>query len=119
MNLIKVGRWALIFLLTASIGRPQRGLAEPVYSEPLPRNWTVPVYPPDALKGGAEGKVVIEFVVDTEGRVVDPKLHENKKKPVDPRLGEAVLAAAKLWTFSPAANAGKPEPRAVGVTVGF
>jgi TonB family protein len=66
-----------------------------------------------------EGRVFVSFVVDAEGRMIDPKIRENKNKPIDPILSEAVMAAAKQWTFSPALNAGKPEPRAVGVTVSF
>lgn len=90
-----------------------------LYSEPIPHDWNAPAYPPEALKAGVEGRVTILFVVDAEGKVVDPVVRENKSKPVDPRLQEAALAAAKAWTFGAALDAGKPVPRAVGVNVSF
>lgn len=90
-----------------------------LYAEPQPHNWKAPAYPPEAIKAAAEGRITVGFVVDAEGRVVDPVIRENKQKPHNPLLRDAVLETAKQWTFGPALEAGKPVPRAVGVTVGF
>ncbi len=104
----------------ANAGRSADSVAaHEIYSEPLPRTWSAPAYPPEAIQAGAQGRVTVAFVVDAEGRVIDPVVRENKQKPHNPLLKEAVLAAAKLWTFGPALDAGKPVPRAVFVTVGF
>jgi TonB family protein len=108
-----------LFILAATAWAADPATTEPIYSEPIPHNWVAPAYPPEAIKAKVEGRVTLGFVVDAEGRVVDPILKENKQKPVDPLLSDAVLAAAKQWTFGPALNAGKPEPRAVFITVSF
>lgn len=90
-----------------------------LYGDPIPHDWSAPAYPPEALKAGVEGRVTLTFVVDAEGKVVDPAVRENKQKPVDPRLQEAALASARAWTFGPALEAGKAVPRAVGVNMTF
>ncbi len=112
-----LGGFALLTPALAQNGTPEA--VNELYSDPIPHEWKAPVYPPEALKAGVEGRITVAFVVDAEGRVVDPAIREKKEKPGDPRLNEAVLAAAKLWTFSPAFDAGKKVPRAVYVTVGF
>lgn len=109
----------ILFTQTAAAQTAGSDAVQEIYGDPIPHEWKAPAYPPEALKAGAEGRIVVAFVVDAEGRVVDPAIRENKQKPADPRLQEAVLAAASQWTFGPAVEAGKPVPRAVYVSVGF
>ena len=64
-----------------------------------------PVYPEEALSAGLEGLVVLEAIVDEQGRVG----HDIK---VVRRLGhgfdEAAVAAVRQWRFRPATRDGKP-----------
>jgi TonB family protein len=64
-----------------------------------------PVYPEEALSSGLEGLVVLEAIVDEQGRVG----HDIK---VLRRLGqgcdEAAVAAVRQWRFRPATRDGKP-----------
>ena len=67
------------------------------------------VYQPSPLldaklrqKGG--GEVVVLFVVDQQGRVVDPIVQSAS----DPAFGRPVLAAIKQWRFEPGKRNGQP-----------
>ena len=55
------------------------------------RNWiqTKVVYPPEAIKNGIFGKVMVQFVVDTKGKIGDIKV----LRGVDPLLDNAALQA--------------------------
>jgi protein TonB len=66
-------------------------------------------YPPprpdlSALPHGTRGDVVIDIVVDEDGKVVDTQVDQGLGHGVD----EAVLAVVQTWTFTPATKAGKP-----------
>ena len=53
---------------------------------------------------GTRGDVVIDIVIDEEGRVVDAKVDQGLAQGLD----EAVIAVVETWTFYPATKAGKP-----------
>ncbi len=56
------------------------------------------VYPQEAARTGIEGKVIVDFVIDTLGRVKNPVV----KRGVSPELDAAALNAVKqLKTFTP------------------
>lgn len=57
-----------------------------------------------ALPHGTRGDVVIDIVIDEEGKVVDTRVDQGLGHGVD----EAVLAVVQTWTFTPATKAGKP-----------
>ncbi len=59
---------------------------------------SVAAYPMDVRRLGIQGRVVLELVVDEEGRVVRSRV----VKSLHPRLDEAALAASKGLRFSPA-----------------
>ncbi|MEM1115194.1 MAG: energy transducer TonB [Bacteroidota bacterium] len=65
------------------------------------------VYPEAARTEGVEGMVVLQFVVDEEGAVVDPAV----LRTPDDRLAEAALTAVEGSTFTP----GRVGERAVPV----
>ena len=58
------------------------------------------------LPHGTSGDVVIDIVIDEEGKVVDTKVDQGLGHGVD----EAVMAVLQTWTFTPATRAGKPVP---------
>jgi protein TonB len=57
-----------------------------------------------ALPHGTRGDVVIDIVIDENGKVVDAQVDQGLGHGVD----EAVLAVIETWTFYPATRADKP-----------
>jgi periplasmic protein TonB len=57
-----------------------------------------------ALPHGTRGDVVIDIVVDEDGKVVETQVDQGLGHGVD----EAVIAVVQTWTFTPATKAGKP-----------
>jgi TonB family protein len=75
-----------------------------------------PRYPVEALKNRASGVVVIEAVIDVDGRVVDASILDSP----DPNLGEVSVASVKTWRFEPARNAdGQPVKVRMALTMAF
>jgi TonB family protein len=80
--------------------------------EPLPEDRTMPkvvfrvppVYPIGLRQAGMRGEVMVEFVVDTEGRVKNPIV----VRTLHPAFNEAALAAIQRWRFEPGRVAGRP-----------
>jgi len=56
------------------------------------------------LPHGTRGDVVIDIVIDEDGKVVDTHLDQGLGHGLD----EAVMAVLQTWTFYPATKAGKP-----------
>lgn len=56
------------------------------------------------LPHGVRGDVVIDVVIDEEGKVVDTQVDQGLGHGLD----EAVMAVVQTWTFTPATKAGKP-----------
>jgi|HubBroStandDraft_1064217.scaffolds.fasta_scaffold87619_2 TonB family protein len=87
----------------------------PLNGNALLRAWVPPVYPPDALKQRVGGMAVIRMVVDEKGTVASAHVLDAS----DPRLGEAALAAARKWVFSPALDEGRPVAISMDAPVDF
>lgn len=65
-----------------------------------------PDYPPTSRRLGEEGSVVLQVLVDTEGKVQDGKIQTSSGFP---RLDEAALKhALRAWRFKPGTEDGKP-----------
>jgi len=58
------------------------------------------------LPHGTRGDVVIDIVIDEDGKVVEAHVDQGLGHGVD----EAVMAVVQTWTFTPATKAGKPVP---------
>ena len=56
------------------------------------------------LPHGTKGDVVIDIVIDEDGKVVDTHVDQGLGHGLD----EAVMAVVQTWTFWPATKAGKP-----------
>jgi protein TonB len=64
-----------------------------------------PRYPPDALRRGIEGTVMLLVLVGVDGRVEDVKL---EKSSGHASLDRAALQVARKWRFNPAMRDGVP-----------
>jgi TonB family protein len=73
-----------------------------------------PVYPPDAQANGIQGVVIIEALIDTNGKVVDARVLRSI-----PALDAAALGAVKQWEFTPTLVNGVPANILMTTTVNF
>lgn len=74
-----------------------------------------PVYPQTLLKAGTRGRAVVDFLVDSHGRVRDPKL----RSATDPAFGTSALAAIRDWRFLPRIDHGRPVKTSVEMPFEF
>lgn len=102
-------------LSALSAAPPQSPADMPLTGAALLRTWAPPAYPPDALKERVGGEASIRMVVDEKGSVSAARVLD----ATDPRLGEAALASARTWVFSPALDAGRPVAISMDVQVDF
>lgn len=63
-----------------------------------------PIYPPDALRDGFEGLVVLEASIDDRGKVGDLEV----VRGLGHGFEEAAIAAVRRWRFHPATRNGHP-----------
>jgi protein TonB len=82
--------------------------------EPRRIRGAAPIYPDLARRAHVEGKVVLECVIDTDGRVTDLRVVSGH-----PMLAEAALDAVRSWVYSPTRLNGRPVNVIMTVTVRF
>ncbi len=90
-----------VLLLCCGIARADPQLVPPALDEKVEA-----AYPPEAQAEGLSGVVVMELLVDADGKVAEAKLLE----PAGHGFDEAALAAARQFRFVPARYDGKPVP---------
>jgi protein TonB len=73
-----------------------------------------PVYPQLAVAANIEGSVILEALVDEEGRVLDLRVLRSAGV-----LDKAALAAVRQWRYSPVLLNGRPEKFILTVVVTF
>jgi protein TonB len=66
-----------------------------------------PVYPHRERSTGAEGWVDVNFLITSDGRVIEPRVGEST---VGERFHRAAIAAVTQWKFSPAPDASPHRP---------
>ncbi len=71
---------------------------------PRPKNFVRPSYPNIARTAGIEGTVILQLLVDTNGKVLEAKV----LKKLHPELDRAALDAAYKTSFYPAKQRDKP-----------
>jgi len=74
-----------------------------------------PVHPKDLLKQRVEGSVVLQFVVNEEGRVEDPRVESASR----PEFEKPALEAVRRWKFKPGMREGEPVSAYVRQRVSF
>jgi TonB family protein len=75
-----------------------------------------PVYPPRMVEAGLEGKVSVEAVIGTDGRVVRARAATGQ---VHPDFAQAAVDAVRQWRFQPTLLNGAPIEVVMMVTVDF
>jgi protein TonB len=65
-----------------------------------------PEYPEDARKAKVQGKVILQALIDREGRVAEVEVL--RSVPEFPSLAEAAVEAVSQWRYEPAERNGKP-----------
>ena len=73
-----------------------------------------PIYPEGAKEAGIEGVVVIEAVIDKEGKVETARVVRSI-----PELDQAAVDAVLQWEFEPSSIAGKRVRVRMTVTINF
>lgn len=73
-----------------------------------------PAYPPVAVSARVQGVVILEAVVDVEGRVEQVKILRSI-----PLLDAAAVTAVRQWRYSPLLLNGTPQRFVLTVTVSF
>jgi protein TonB len=73
-----------------------------------------PVYPPIAQSARVQGVVIIELIIDREGRVGYSRILRSI-----PLLDQAALEAVNQWEFTPILLNGSPVPVIMTATVSF
>jgi protein TonB len=81
---------------------------------PKPIKITRPQYPQDAFVKKIEGTVVVEIIIDANGRVYPRRILTSI-----PALDAAAVEAVKQWVFSPAIKRGRPVATVAHAPVGF
>jgi TonB family protein len=113
--------FATVLILLASASLAQAPDAGPPYrvggnvTRPERISGEDPQYTALARKGRVQGVVIVEAVIDEEGKVTDAKV----LKGLPMGLDESALEAVKTWKFEPATLDGKPVPVYYTLTVNF
>jgi len=74
-----------------------------------------PLYPDDAKAAGITGMVILEVLLDTEGRVKQAAVLRH----ATPSLDQAALSAVQQWVYQPTLLNGAPVEVVFTVTVNF
>ncbi len=83
-------------------------------SAPRPIKITRPQYPQEAFVKKIEGTVVVEILIDSQGRVERARVLQTI-----PLLDAAALQCVRQWTFEPAIKHGHPVPTLAHAPVAF
>ena len=84
---------------------------------PIFINHPTPVYPEYARRRGIEGFVILQFIVDINGRVVEPSVHQANPQGY---FETSALRTIKQWRFSPGRNdKGTPVPCRLQMRIDF
>ncbi|HEX2968668.1 MAG TPA: energy transducer TonB [Bacteroidales bacterium] len=62
-------------------------------------------YPADAKENGIEGKVIVRFIINKEGKAVQPSISKGLYPSIDE---EVIKVISKIPKFEPGKMAGKP-----------
>ena len=110
----------VLFALAAAAAAPLLAQEEPLVAGsdgvPVPKKTKLvrPTYPPEALAQGVRGIVILDLVVDAQGKVESTSVIRSV-----PGLDEAAIAAAQQWEYEPTKVNGKAVRVRVTVPITF
>jgi TonB family protein len=113
-------RVAPVGLAEAAQGSPGRlpppaaDLDEGGDSPPRPLRQARPQYPREAFQKKIQGTVLVEILIDSDGRVTRSRILQSV-----PGLDEAALDCMRSWTFTPARKGGRAVPTMAHVPITF
>jgi protein TonB len=81
------------------------------------RHRVEPIYPSIAVSAKMQGIVILEAIVDEEGRVTDVRVL--RSPGYAGVLDRAAIAAVKQWIYSPVLLNGRPTPFVLNVALTF
>ena len=82
---------------------------------PKRMKYVAPTYPSLALTAGVQGLVIVEAVIDQQGRVTSGRILRSDS----PLLNDAALDAVRQWAYTPTLLNGVPTAVVMTVTVHF
>lgn len=94
-------------------GLPAAGA--PGITKPRATHSERPIYPRSAFDARIEGTVRLEFVLEADGRLADPRV----VVAPHPDLATAAMACARAWRFTPALKGGTPTAVVATMDVAF
>lgn len=104
-------------ILKETQDEPSESISSPIQEAiPVYRKNPSPKYPRMARRRGYEGTVVMEVLVNREGRVEDLRLYESSGYPV---LDRSAMSSVKKWLFQPGKRGDKEVDMWVKVPVRF
>jgi len=74
-----------------------------------------PRYPAEAQAEGAAGTVILEVLINGDGKISELRV----LRSVHPLLDEAAVEAVRQWEYAPTLVSGRPQPVVMTVTLGF
>jgi TonB family protein len=86
-----------------------------VVSPPRPVTTPEPEFSEDARRAKYQGTVLLSFIVDTSGQVLDVRI----TTPLGMGLDEKAVDAVRKWKFEPAKKDGEPVPVQIAVETDF
>lgn len=95
---------------------PKPRPAAPAISQPQPISTPSPKYPPQALRKGEQGTVMVSAEIGVDGV---PSSVEVANSSGSRALDRAAVDAVKRWRFRPAMTEGRPIPGRVQVPINF
>lgn len=105
----------------AAAPAPQGGKAEPKtvrvggdVKPPVKLRGAAPVYPAVAKQARAQGVVILEATIGTDGKVKEVKVERSSKL-----FDDAAVAAVRTWEYKPTVVDGQPVQVIVTVPVNF
>lgn len=84
--------------------------------EPVPMNTPAPDYPREAAVAGVEGRVVVEFTINTQGSTEDINILNAEPRGMFERAAQRAVAQ---WRYQPYQVNGLAQPKRVQQTINF
>jgi TonB family protein len=92
-----------VFVVSVALAQEEPKVAGTDVPAPKRSHFVVPKYPGEAQAQGAHGIVVIEIVIDTQGKIASARVLRSI-----PLLDEAALSAVRQWEYEITKVDGKP-----------